>query len=128
MSTINVTETTFAETIEKNPIVLVDFWAAWCGPCRMFGPVFESVSARHPDVVFAKVDTEKEQALAAAANISSIPTLMVFRDQVLVFSEPGALNETALADLVDAVKAMDMSEVHERIAAEDQARQGVDGS
>lgn len=128
MSTINVTEATFAETIEKNPIVLVDFWAAWCGPCRMFGPVYESVSARYPDVVFAKVDTEKEQALAAAANISSIPTLMVFRDQVLVFSEPGALNETALADLVDAVKAMDMSEVHERIAAEDQARQGVDGN
>ena len=126
MATIDVTETTFGETIESHPIVFVDFWASWCGPCRGFAPVYEAVSEEHPDVVFAKVDTEAEQALAAAANITSIPTLMAFRDRVLVYAEPGALNKAQFAELVDAVKAIDMSEVHERIAAEEQARQGVD--
>jgi len=127
MATIDVTENTFGEVIEENPIVFVDFWASWCGPCRGFAPVYDAVSAEHPDVVFAKVDTEAEQALAAAANITSIPTLMAFRDRVLVYAEPGALNKTQFAELVDAVKAIDMSQVHQRIAAEEQARQGVGG-
>ncbi|RII43678.1 thioredoxin family protein [Galactobacter valiniphilus] len=125
MATIDVTESTFGEVIESNPIVFVDFWAAWCGPCRGFAPVYEAVSADHPDAVFAKVDTEAEQALAAAANITSIPTLMAFRDKVLVYSEPGALSRTDFADLVEAVKAIDMKDVHARIAAEEQARKGV---
>lgn len=126
MATTHVTEATFGQLVEENPIVFVDFWASWCGPCVGFAPVYEAVSEQHPDVVFAKVDTEAEQALAAAANITSIPTLMAFRDRVLVYSEPGALNKTQFTELVEAVKAIDMSEVHARIDAEEQARQGVD--
>lgn len=118
MATVNVTETEFAQLIEENNIVLVDFWAEWCGPCKQFGPVYEEISAKFPDVVFAKVDTEAEQGLARAANISSIPTLMAFREKVLVFSQPGALNGAQLEDLVTAVKGIDMSEVHAQIAEE----------
>lgn len=118
MATIDITEANFDQTITENGIVFVDFWAAWCGPCRQFAPVYQDVSEKHPDVVFAKVDTDANQGLAAAANITSIPTLMAFRDKVLVFSQPGALPAPALAELVDAVKAIDMAAVHAEIAAQ----------
>ena len=116
MATIDITEADFAPTIESNDIVLVDFWASWCGPCRMFAPTYEAASAKHPDVVFAKVDTEAEQRLSAAAGISSIPTLMAFREGVLVFSQPGALPATGLEQVITAVKGLDMAEVHAELA------------
>jgi thioredoxin 1 len=97
-------------------MVLVDFWADWCGPCKMFAPVYETVSADHPDVVFAKVDTEAQQELAAYFNIRSIPTLMIFRDQIGIFSQPGALPEPALRDLIDQAQALDMDDVRRQIA------------
>ncbi|HSP76742.1 MAG TPA: thioredoxin [Cryobacterium sp.] len=117
MATIDTTEKTFDQTITDNSIVLVDFWAAWCGPCRMFAPTFTAASEKHPDIVFAKVDTEAEQSLAAAAGIRSIPTLMAFRDKVLVFSQPGALNASSLEEVITAVRSLDMDEVHASIAA-----------
>ncbi len=119
MATIDITEATFDQTITENDIVFVDFWAEWCGPCRNFAPVYTETSEKHPDVVFAKVDTEANQGLAAAANITSIPTLMAFRDKVLVFSQPGALPAAAFAELVDAVKGIDMAAVHAEIAKQD---------
>ena len=106
----------FATTVEDNDIVLVDFWAEWCGPCKQFGPTYAAVSEKHQDVVFSKVDTEAEQQLAAEAGITSIPTLMAFREKVLVFSQPGALNAQQLEQVVDAVKALDMEEVHAHVA------------
>ena len=116
MATIDITEKTLAETLESNDIVFVDFWAGWCGPCRMFAPTYEAVSAKHPDVVFAKVDTEAEQALAAAAGITSIPTLMAFRDKTLVFSQPGALNSAGLEQVIEGVKNLDMDSVRAQAA------------
>jgi thioredoxin 1 len=116
MTTLNLTEATFADTVSDNPIVLVDFWAAWCGPCRSFAPVYEAVSASNPDIVFAKVDTEAEQGLAGAFGISSIPTLMAIRDGVVLYSQAGALPEQALTNLVQAVRDVDMEQVHASLA------------
>lgn len=116
MATIEVTESTFAEVLAENEIVFVDWWASWCGPCRAFAPVYEKVSAEHPDIVFAKVDTEANPTLAGSAGIRSIPTLMVFRDEVLLFSQPGALPAAALEDLVTQVRALDMDEVRKAVA------------
>lgn len=121
MPTIDITEKTFDATITDNSIVFVDFWAAWCGPCRMFAPTFSAASEKHPDIVFAKVDTEAEQGLAAAASIRSIPTLMAFRDKILVFSQPGALNASSLDDLISEVSGLNMDEVHASIAAQQAA-------
>ena len=120
-ATMELNAENFNETIEQHDIVLVDWWAEWCGPCRMFGPIFEAAATKHPDMVFGKVDTEAEQGLSAAANIRSIPNLMVFREGVLVFNQPGALPAHALDDLITQVKALDMTEVHRQVAARQQS-------
>jgi len=117
MATIDLTEATFEETVTKDGIVLVDWWAEWCGPCRVFSPIFEEAAERHPDITFGKVDTEAEQLLAAAADIQSIPMLMAFRDGILVFAQPGALPSAALEDLISQVRALDMDAVRAQIAA-----------
>ena len=119
MATINVGEKEFEALIAESPIVFVDFWAEWCGPCKMFGPVFEAASEKHPDVVFAKVDTEAEQSLAGAAGITSIPTLMAFRDGILLFRQPGALPAPSLEELIGAIKAADMEEIKKEVAAQE---------
>lgn len=122
MATVNLTEGTFEQAVTDNGILLVDFWAAWCGPCRMFAPVFEAASEKYPEIAFGKVDTEAERGLAGAAGISSIPTLMAFRDGILVFSQPGALPASALDELIGAIQGLDMDEVREQIAAQADAQ------
>jgi thioredoxin 1 len=116
MATRNLTLADFEETVRTNDIVFVDFWAAWCGPCRMFAPIYEQASEVHPQIVFGKVDTEAEQQLAAAFGIMSIPTLMIFREQILLYAQPGALPKEALDDLISQVLALDMDEVRRQIA------------
>ena len=115
MATVNLTADTFENTVESG-IVLVDWWAAWCGPCRRFAPVFEKASEAHPDITFAKVDTEAEPALSGSAGITSIPTLMIFRDGILIYSQPGALPAPALEDLISQTRALDMDEVRRQVA------------
>ena len=117
MGAIALTAETFESTVARDGIVLVDWWASWCGPCRMFAPIFEDAAAQHSDIVFAKVDTEAEPALAQAAQIMSIPTVMAFRDGVLVFSQPGALPAAALEDLIAQVRALDMDAIRSTVAA-----------
>jgi thioredoxin 1 len=117
VSTVNLTDATFDQTIAGNEIVLVDFWAAWCAPCRRFAPVFEKASEVNRDIVFAKVDTDAERTLAAQAGIRSVPTLMAFRDQVLLYAQPGALPVAALDQLITAVRGIDMDQVRAEIAA-----------
>lgn len=121
-NTIDLDEATFSPTVEGDGIVLVDFWAPWCGPCRMFGPIFDKVAGENPDATFAKVNTQDEQRLGAALGIRAIPTLMVFRDGVLLARQPGLVPEEALRDVLDQVRALDMDEVKKQVAEQQAAR------
>jgi thioredoxin 1 len=119
MAVVELTKENFEQVVTSNPTVVVDYWAPWCGPCRGFAPVFEKVSEQHPDVVFAKVNTDEEQEIAAHFQIRSIPTLMVFREQIIVFSQPGALPQGAFQQVVEKAKALDMEDVRKQIAQQD---------
>jgi len=119
MATMELTQENFDTVVSDNPIVIIDFWAPWCGPCRQFAPVFEQVSEKHPDVVFAKLNTDEQQGIAQAFQIRSIPTLMVFREKVILFSNPGSMPAGQFDKLVTEVKAVDMAKVHAEIAAQE---------
>ncbi|WP_413437861.1 thioredoxin [Sulfuriferula sp. GW1] len=118
MATLDLTQENFESTVLENDFVIIDFWAPWCGPCRAFAPTYDQVSENHPDIIFAKVNTEVEQAIAGSFQIRSIPTLMVFREKVIVYSQPGSLPASALEDLIAKVRELDMAQVHKEIAEE----------
>jgi thioredoxin 1 len=127
MATVQITAQNFAETLKKGGIVLLDWWAPWCGPCRAFGPIYERVAAANPEIVFGKVNTEEEPALAGQFNINSIPTLMIFRDSTLLFAQPGMLPEKALNDLVAQARKVDMEKVRRETAKEQPTSQAAAG-
>ena len=127
MATLELTKDNFKDTIEKGGIVFIDWWAEWCGPCKAFAPVYQRVAAANPDITFAKIDTDKEQELATAFSIRSIPTLMIFRDGIPLFAQPGALPQESLEELVQKVKALDMDEVRRSLAQQREAQQGPGG-
>lgn len=118
VATVDITEDTFEGLINENDIVVVDFWAEWCGPCKSFSPIYDKVSENHPDIIFGKIDTEAEQAISAHFQIRSIPTLMIFREQVVLFSQAGMLNEQQLNDLIGKVREVDMKKVHDEIKSQ----------
>ena len=124
MPTTQITKDIFNDTINNNNIVLVDWWAEWCGPCRSFAPVFEEASGKHPDIVFGKIDTEAQPELSAMARITSIPTIMAFREGILIFSQPGALPASSLEDLIGKVRELDMEQVHAAVADDEQQAGG----
>ncbi|HTQ76477.1 MAG TPA: thioredoxin [Burkholderiales bacterium] len=128
MATIELNKDNFEQTVDESPIVIVDFWAPWCGPCRGFAPVFEKASESHPDVVFAKVNTDEQQELAGAFNIRSIPTLMLFREKVILFQQAGALPGSALEQVLEQAKTLDMAKVHQEIAQQQGDAGGPSGA
>jgi thioredoxin 1 len=126
MATTKLSLSNFSDTIDNNDLVIIDFWASWCGPCRAFGPMFEKASEKHPDVVFAKVNTEEEQQLAGSLGIRSIPTVMIFRQGILLFAQPGLLPETALEDLLGQAKALDIDKVREELEEHQEEQEKTD--